>query len=205
MHIARPQLSAAVATVFALCAVATCQLSCDSQLRLLPQFSHLFTHCDCTYREWGEWIIQHTEDVPVSQCPSGKAITEQRWKLVASGDCNPLTEIRTVCKWLLNAISPQTLWSFYCPVLYFSMYAGEPELIDQLILSLGLGSSGRHITPELKSAPYYTLVLDDFISSDINATSTASRYARSNCEASLICNHVTVPHGKDNMKNGARV
>ena len=35
---------------------------------------------------------------------------------------------------------------------------GEPELIDQLILSLGLGSTGQHITPGGASPTVYVPV-----------------------------------------------
>ena len=87
-------------------AVVQCQLSCNSQLRLLPQFSHLFTHCGddvdagikCTYGEWSEWAEIGTKYVPASKCPSKKEQTEERWKKVIHGTCKEKREERSVCK-----------------------------------------------------------------------------------------------------------
>ena len=75
--------------------------------------------------------------------------------------------------------------------LSLSVVAGEPELIDQLILGLGLGSRGQQV-----DSPTY------FINANplpivVNTTSTLTRGRRSiSCEAKQICHHVTTPHGK---------
>ena len=98
--------STTVLVAFAgLLSVATCHLSCDSQLRLLPQFADLFTHCECGYSEWSEWTALRVTEVPTSQCESGKALTEERNRTVvdySTNDCNETTEERTVCKSSLN-------------------------------------------------------------------------------------------------------
>ena len=66
--------------------------------------------------------------------------------------------------------------------------AGEPELIDQLILGLGLGSSGQQITPSFRLRPINQTIPDSITGS--------SRGKRSNCGAQQICHHVTTPHSK---------
>ena len=50
------------------------------------------------------------------------------------------------------------------PAVMILNSAGEPELADRIILSLGLGSSGEDISPSLSNhpinvGPYYALVL----------------------------------------------
>ena len=88
----------AVSTVIALAwlTVASSQLPCTSQLRLI--LPHLFTHCACSFSEWTEWEPIKIELVRVSQCPSGEAITEQRRQRVVSGNCVERREERVVCK-----------------------------------------------------------------------------------------------------------
>ena len=80
------RLAASAAVALAWLTVATCHLSCNSQLRLLPAFAHLFTHCDCSYSEWTEWVPISSTPVPRSQCSSGRALTEERRQRVLSGE-----------------------------------------------------------------------------------------------------------------------
>ena len=103
-------LSASATITFALLTVATCQrsctscggqyqLPCDNQLRLLPEFAHLFTHCDCTYSEWSEWSIIRSTSVPQYQCDSERALIEERRRTVLNGSCEQGQEERTICKY----------------------------------------------------------------------------------------------------------
>ena len=89
-----------VSTVIALAwfTVASSQLSCRSQLRLL--FPRLFAHCACSYAEWGEWEPVNVTLVPTSQCPSGEAVAEVRTQRVLgiSSICVGRKEERVVCK-----------------------------------------------------------------------------------------------------------
>jgi hypothetical protein len=173
------RLAASTAAVFALFAVASCQLSCNSQLRLLPQFQHLFSHCGCTYSTWSDWEPISTVDVPTSQCPSGKSITEERIQRVVSGGCAEKKETRNIC---------------------------EPELVDQIILSLGLGSSGHHISqavvPITFSAVRPLLVTNGTLPTA--APSSQLRSTRSTCGVEQICHHVTTPRGKRSAKEELR-
>ena len=91
------RLATSVAVTLVLFAVVSCQLPCTSQLQLLPQFAHLFTHCECTLTQWSEWVQTESMPVPVSQCPSGVSLTEQRRRVVISGSCSDETETRNVC------------------------------------------------------------------------------------------------------------
>ena len=94
------RLAASAAVVLALIAAGSCQLPCNSQLRLLPNFQHLFGHCQCSYSEWSEWTAVSTSTVPTSQCPSGRALREERAQVILSGEnCDEKSEDRTVCKW----------------------------------------------------------------------------------------------------------
>ena len=88
----------AVSTViaFAWLTVASSQLPCTSQLRLI--LPHLFAHCSCSFSEWSEWEPIKVELVRVSQCPSGEAITEERRQRVVAGNCVERREERVVCK-----------------------------------------------------------------------------------------------------------
>jgi hypothetical protein len=79
------------------------------------------------------------------------------------------------------------------PRITFSPHAGEPELIDQIILGLGLGSSGQQITIS-KKRPSFLIV--NQTATDSN---TLNRGKRSNCEVGQICQHVTTPHGKQTI------
>ena len=84
--------------VLALISAASCQLPCNSQLRLFPQFQHLFSHCECSYSQWSDWEPVSSSIVPTSQCPSGRALTEQRVQVDISGtSCAARSEERTVC------------------------------------------------------------------------------------------------------------
>ena len=89
---------ASAAIAFTCLTVVTSQLSCDSQLRLLPFFSHLFTHCECSYGNWTEWSVVNSTEIPLSQCDSGIALTENRWERVVSGDCEDRMEERYICR-----------------------------------------------------------------------------------------------------------
>ena len=93
------RLAASALVTFACLTVAASQLPCDSQLRLSPSFSHLFTHCECSLSEWTDWVAISTQPVPMSQCPSGKALTEERRQRVVSGNCDEKREERVVCKY----------------------------------------------------------------------------------------------------------
>lgn len=91
------------------------QLSCDSVLRRLPAFSHLFTHCDCLRSEsWSDWLPVNRTAVPASQCPSLSALIYERRQQVIGGTCNDIVENRTICKWKLyietlkEILSPHT-------------------------------------------------------------------------------------------------
>ena len=93
------RLAASAAVALAWLTVATCQLSCNSQLRLLPAFAHLFTHCDCSYSEWTEWVPISSTPVPRSQCSSGRALTEERRQRVLSGEnFDERREENVICK-----------------------------------------------------------------------------------------------------------
>ena len=70
-------------------------------------------------------------------------------------------------------------------IMLSSLYPGEPEVFGQLIIALGLGSSGHHITP-VDPQPIIT-----------KTTSTLSRFTRSSCDdAQQVCHHVTTPCGR---------
>ena len=84
---------------FAIIAAGSCQLTCNSQLRFLPQFEHLFAHCQqCSYSRWSEWAAIRTTAVPTSQCPSGRVLTEERRRVALSSNCDDEIETRDVCK-----------------------------------------------------------------------------------------------------------
>lgn len=87
-------------------------------------------------------------------CPTGKVITEERVKNILGGtNCPVLSDTRIVC---------------------------EPEVVEKLMLSLGLGSGGQHITPR----------------------NTTRRFTRSTCGAERICPHLTV--GKRSVREVQR-
>ena len=93
------RLAVSAVVAFAFITVAASQLPCNSQLRLSPSFSHLFTHCECSFSEWTDWTVIRTQPVPSSQCPSEKALTEERRQRVVSGsNCDEKREERVVCK-----------------------------------------------------------------------------------------------------------
>lgn len=91
------RFAASVVIAFALVTVAAGQLSCKSQLRLLPQFQHLFQHC-CQYGDWTEWSEVGTTQVPTSQCSSGKVVNEERRQTDTNGICDDNVESRVNCK-----------------------------------------------------------------------------------------------------------
>ena len=130
-----------VFSVFALLAVAHCQLPCSSPLRFLPQYANLFAHCSCTYGSFSEWTKVRTIDVPISQCSSGKVITEEREQRVLFGTCDPRKETRTICK----------DYSYIMRNCSTLINTGEPELVDQIIMALGLGSRGQMVTPSVSN------------------------------------------------------
>ena len=101
-------LTASAAVAFTWLTVVTSQLPCNSQLRLIPSFAHLFTHCECSYREWTEWSVVNSTEVPLSQCDSGRELIEQRWQRILSGNCDDRMEERIVCK---CSYSNWTEWS----------------------------------------------------------------------------------------------
>lgn len=70
-------------------------------------------------------------------------------------------------------------------------FSGEPEVVDQLILSLGLGSSGQRIDPpKLKGQP--DPLLPDGSTPILNSCAKGG---------GQICQHVTTPHGLCNNNN----
>ena len=82
----------------------------------------------------------------------------------------------------------------YCGVFLLS-HAGEPELVDQLILTLGLGSSGHHILSPAGSPGDTVSVITSAIlpSPPLNLT---QRFTRSDCDDSQqVCHHLTNPRG----------
>ena len=61
--------------------------------------------------------------------------------------------------------------------------SGEPDIVDKLILALGLGSSGHYISPEGTPGP-------------TNVTNPLSKFTCTDCEDPLqVCRHVTTPPG----------
>ena len=85
--------------VMACLTVATGQLPCDSVLRRLPSFSHLFAHCECLYSQWTDWVAINRTAVPTSQCPSGSALKRERRQVVISGECDDIVQTNTTCKY----------------------------------------------------------------------------------------------------------
>ena len=73
--------------------------------------------------------------------------------------------------------------------------AGEPELIDQLILGLGLGSSGQQISPSFIVRKPSAIIVNQ-TTPEPNTGTGITRGKRSSCGAQQICQHVTTPHGK---------
>ena len=78
------------------------QLPCTHPLRIsVPE---LFSHCDstpCTYGSWSLWqrVPGNVTIVPQSQCPSGKAYTEERTRPTTGSGCNePTRETRRICE-----------------------------------------------------------------------------------------------------------
>ena len=106
-------LAASAAIAFTWFTMATSQLPCNSQLRLIPVFSYLFTHCECSYSEWTEWVPISSTPVPSTQCPSERALTEERRQRVLSGDCDDRTEEKVICKFSVHGFERASiLWRF---------------------------------------------------------------------------------------------
>lgn len=83
---------------FALMSLASGQLPCSSQLRIIfPQF---FTHCECHYSEWSEWVVNTTTvvDVPTYQCLNGWVLIETRTQIAVGQGCSDRKESRHICK-----------------------------------------------------------------------------------------------------------
>lgn len=80
---------------------------------------------------------------------------------------------------------------------------GEPKVVDQLIMALGLGGRGQHITPggaprrpaqPIPPARNFVPLSDQPVFFN---ESTPGRFTRSNCDdAKQVCLHVTTPRGK---------
>ena len=79
-----------------------------------------------------------------------------------------------------------------------SVLSGEPEVVDQLIIALGLGSSGHHISPTGPPALVRPIFIIDSIGNDNTTNSSSRRFTRdhSNCEAQQVCHHVTTQRGR---------
>ena len=111
--------STATFGVFFLCGIvvliqlpmlARSQLPCTHPLRIAAP--ELFTHCGaidtihrastpCTYTSWGSWrrVPGGMVSVPVGQCPSGKAYTEERTRTARISGCSgPLRETQSICE-----------------------------------------------------------------------------------------------------------
>ena len=78
--------------------VSSIQLSCDHILRRLPSYAYLFTHCNCLYSNWTEWVAINRTAVNISQCSSGSALIYERKQLVISGECDDRKENTTICE-----------------------------------------------------------------------------------------------------------
>ena len=101
-------------------------LPCTHPLRISAP--ELFTHCSsapCTYGSWSSWerVLGNVTSVPQSQCPSGKAYTEERTRPTTGSGCNQLTrETRRICNHdnYLHAFLPllQVFFSYYGIILF---------------------------------------------------------------------------------------
>ena len=80
--------------------IARSVLPCDHPIRIVVP--SLFTHCDCSYSTWSNWIAVEGSiaKVPNSQCSSGETYQEERTRVVTGGsECNErLNETRHTCK-----------------------------------------------------------------------------------------------------------
>ena len=82
------------------------ELPCTHPLRISAP--ELFTHCDiapCTYGSWSSWerVLGNVSSVPQSQCPSGKAYTEERTRPTTGSGCNEtVRETRRICEHKLS-------------------------------------------------------------------------------------------------------
>jgi hypothetical protein len=127
----------------------------------------------CQYGPWSEWKTISTKAVPPSQCPSGSVVTEQREQIVLDGSCKPAMQNRTTC---------------------------EPEIVDRIILALGLGSSRQGITrkrrrqPSLSPPGPISAVGDGPNFSPIQPLPEVFRSCGGT--AQRVCQHVTVPHSR---------
>ena len=65
-------------------------------------------------------------------------------------------------------------------------------MVERLILALGLGSGGQHISVE--GRPPFEKPGIIHPAPDIGVNETLSRKSRSNCDSGQICHHVTSPH-----------
>ena len=75
------------------------QLPCTSALRRLPQFGHLFAHCDCTYSDWTDWYPIERIAVPTSQCPSAHVFKMERVQHALGDSCADKKEHYDMCKY----------------------------------------------------------------------------------------------------------
>ena len=108
------------------------------------------------------------------------------------------------------------------PAVLILNSAGEPELADRIILSLGLGSSGQDISPSLINHPINlesvsnldALVLPDIPlpiyrpsaicdggSPTSGTGSPCSSQPRNSRDTEQVCHQFTVPHSKYMMTN----
>ena len=67
-------------------------------------------------------------------------------------------------------------------------------MVERLILALGLGSSGQHISVEGRPAPPVLFPYIVYTKPDNGVNETLSRKSRSNCDSGQICHHVTSSH-----------
>ena len=84
----------------------------------------------------------------------------------------------------------QCTCSVYCNSQFRDIYVGEPDVVDQLILGLGLGSTGQHISTSFPD-------IIGVVSLSINNTTTfRNRFTRSDCDTRQVCHHVTTQPGR---------
>ena len=132
------------------------QLPCTHPLRIsVPE---LFTHCNsapCTYGGWSSWerIPRNETTVPQSQCPSGKAYTEERTRPTTGSGCNqPVRETRRICKHDV-IVSTYSLATLVLIIPTINTLPGLPTRDELLILALGLGGSGNNYDPINRPPP----------------------------------------------------
>ena len=82
-------------------------------------------------------------------------------------------------------------------ILTLIIFTGEPELVDQIIMALGLGSTGQMINPGAapgaQPAPGFAPL--SLVSQPLNKILAPSALTLQCDDTRKTCQHVTVPHG----------